>query len=51
MAHLVLPDTQADPSINQKSYFFPALGQTNNETNEMYIEKRDKRDFYTILAT
>jgi hypothetical protein len=22
MAHLVLPDTQADPSQNQKSHFF-----------------------------
>ncbi len=29
----------------------PALGQTNNETNEMYIEKRDKRDFRAIFAT
>lgn len=23
MAHLVLPDTQADPSQNQKSHFLP----------------------------
>ena len=25
MAHLVLPDTQADPSQNQKSHFLPML--------------------------
>ncbi|NLN25462.1 MAG: hypothetical protein GX163_07405 [Bacteroidetes bacterium] len=25
MAHLVLPDTQADPSQNQKSHFLPTL--------------------------
>ncbi|MDG5800184.1 hypothetical protein QA597_07440 [Marinilabiliaceae bacterium ANBcel2] len=31
--------------------FLPTLGQTNNETNEMYIEKRDKRKIWTILAT
>jgi hypothetical protein len=24
MAHLVLPETQADPSQNQKSHFLPA---------------------------
>ena len=31
--------------------FLPTLGQTNKETNEMYIEKRDKRKIWAILAT
>jgi len=32
MAHLVLPDTQATPSQNQKSHFFAnALNQTDND--------------------
>ncbi len=30
--------------------FLPSLGQTNKETNEMYIEKRDKRKIWVILA-
>lgn len=51
-AHLVLPDTQSRPFSKPKEpIFLPALGQTNNETNDMYIEKRDKRDFCAILAT
>ena len=29
MAHLVLPDTQADPSQNQKSRFLPTHSETN----------------------
>ena len=28
-AHLVLPDTQADPSQNQKSRFLPTHSETN----------------------
>src|SRR5574343_804257 len=28
MAHLVLPETQADPSQNQKSHFLPTLWKT-----------------------
>ena len=29
MAHLVLPDTQANPSQNQKSHFLPTHRQTD----------------------
>ncbi len=35
----------------KRAYFLPALGQTNNETNDMYIEKRDKWKIWAILAT
>lgn len=31
--------------------FFPAHGQTNNETNEKYIEKWDELKISAILAT
>ena len=31
MAHLVLPDTQADPSQNQKSHFLPTHRQTERQ--------------------
>ena len=43
MAHLVLPETQADPSQNQKSHFFCQRtdGQLDNYSNIFYLEKRD----------
>ncbi|MCO5279183.1 MAG: hypothetical protein M9911_14455 [Saprospiraceae bacterium] len=31
MAHLVLPDTQADPSQNQKSHFLPTHQLTTTD--------------------
>jgi len=31
--------------------FLPSLGQTYKETNEIYIEKRDKRKKWTKLVT
>jgi len=51
LAHLVFSDPQAKRKKPKEPIFLPAHGQTNNETNEMYIEKRDKRDFCAILAT
>jgi hypothetical protein len=41
-AHLVFADPQAKRKKPKEPIFLPALGQTNNETNDMYIEKRDK---------
>jgi hypothetical protein len=37
MAHLVLPDTQADPSQNQKSHFF-ANALTDNRTEKSNLD-------------
>ncbi len=34
----------------KRANFLPTLGQTNKETNEKYIEKRDKRKIWAILA-
>jgi hypothetical protein len=36
-------ETQAKRKKPKEPIFLPTLGQTNNETNEIYIEKRDKR--------
>jgi len=33
-AHLVLPDTQTDPSQNQKSRFYP---RTNNDNDDIKL--------------
>lgn len=35
----------------KRTYFLPTFGQTNNETNDIYIEKRDKPKFWAIFAT
>jgi len=42
---------KANPQIGTFGFCRPSLGQTNNETNEMHIEKRDKRIIQAILAT
>jgi hypothetical protein len=47
---LVFADPQAKRKKPKEPIFLPTLGQTNYETNEIYIEKRDKRKIWTILA-
>ena len=42
MAHLVLPDTQADPSQNQKSHFFP-LHHSMTRKLTTYLNKKYKK--------
>jgi hypothetical protein len=48
--HIWFLPTHKQNEKTKKPIFLPVLGRTNNETNEMYIEKRDKREFWTILA-
>jgi hypothetical protein len=64
MAHLVLPDTQADPSQNQKSHFSANaptnksdivnnkikfyLGQKNDSINLSKLDKSYERNDWTI---
>jgi hypothetical protein len=40
MAHLVLPDTQADPSQNQKSRFLPQTDKNDNFEYEIFIKRQ-----------
>lgn len=65
MAHLVLPDTQTDPSQNQKSHFLPTLFLTlftieinNNQTNmiqeylnEQFIQTTEDANFEKLKKT
>jgi len=56
MAHLVLPDTQADPSQNQKSHFCHRTDEhsdrrVDNFSNIIYLEKRDIEKIKTKFAT
>ena len=37
IANLVLPDTQADPSQNQKSHFFPTYRQTRRQFFKRFL--------------
>ena len=41
MAHLVLPNTQADPSQNQKSYFFQ---RTDNDIEHLKLNLADRNN-------
>ena len=51
MAHLVLPETQANASQNQKSRFFQRTDrQDNNISNTFYLEKRYNKNIKAILA-
>lgn len=50
MAHLVLPETQAAPSQNQKSQILSPPKQTDNNSNGFYIEKQDSLKNKFILA-
>ena len=41
MAHLVLPNTQADPSQNQKSHFFQ---RTDNDIEHLKLNLADRNN-------